>query len=96
MDITDIIVDATHLTQKTRQSTLNSLNLSKVDEIICVVFDTPLDVAIKRNEQRTARALVPREVIQRMDIKKTFPTKQEGFARIIQVSVEGEEREATL
>ena len=63
--VEDIYVDATHLTEKSRARVLNKL--PKGDYFITTVFfDVPLETCIKRNNNRSGRAFVPRSVIRRM------------------------------
>ena len=94
--VEDIVVDASHLSPKARQATLGRLNLTNATEVNCVMFDVPVAVAIKRNDQREGRARVPHSVIRRMDCQKTFPTAKEKFTRIICVDQDGKESEVTL
>lgn len=94
--VEDIVVDASHLSPKARQATLGRLNLTNATEVNCVMFDVPVAVAIKRNDQREGRARVPHSVIRRMDCQKTFPTAKEKFTRIIRVDQDGKESEVTL
>ena len=65
-----IIADASHLTQKARLMVLSRLVLPTKDyveyRINAVVIETPLDICIHRNAQRTGRAYVPPTAITRM------------------------------
>ena len=64
-EVEDIYIDATHLTEKSRAKVLNKL--PKGDYFITIVFfDVPLETCIKRNDNRSGRAFVPRSVIRRM------------------------------
>ena len=64
-EVENIYVDATHLNEKARKKTLNAL--PKGDYFVTFVFfDVPLETCIKRNDNRTGRAFVPRSVIRRM------------------------------
>lgn len=60
-----IFIDATHLSEKTRNATLDALNLENC-ELYAVSFNVPVDVCLTQNEGRTGRAKVPRSVIRRM------------------------------
>ena len=62
----DIYVDATHITKASRNKVLNALDLSNVKNITVLVVRPSLEEVLKRNEQRTGRAYVPRGVIRRM------------------------------
>lgn len=89
--IGDVFADATHLSPKARAEVLRALNLDSDIEVNCIFFDVPVDVAIKRNEQREGLARVPRSVIRRMNIQKSIPTIEEGFNKIVIVNENGEE-----
>lgn len=88
---TDIYVDATHLNKAARDKVLNRLNLDSLDEVNCVFFDIPSEVAIERNENRTGLAHVPRSVIRRMALSHTMPEAEENFTHIIIIDKEGNE-----
>ena len=64
-EVKDIYIDATHLTEKARQKTINALPKGEYF-IITVFFDVPLETCIERNDNRTGRALVPHSVIRSM------------------------------
>lgn len=89
--IGDVFADATHLSPKARTEVLRALNLDSDIEVNCIFFDVPVNVAIKRNEQREGLARVPRSVIRRMNIQKSIPTIEEGFNKIIIINENGEE-----
>lgn len=88
---TDIYVDATHLNKFARDKVLKRLNLELLDEVNCVFFDIPAEVAIERNENRTGLARVPRSVIRRMALSHTMPEADENFTHIIIIDKEGNE-----
>lgn len=71
-----IFIDATHLSEKSRNATLDALNLENC-ELYAVNFEIPVDVCISQNDQRTGRAKVPRSVIRRMFYTYDAP-KSEG------------------
>lgn len=48
-------------------------------------MDTPLDVCLQRNAQRSGRALVPEDVIRDMHQHMTIPNYDEGFDAIIMI-----------
>ena len=72
-DVKDVYVDATHLTDKSRNKTKRRLNHKNIDKIVNVIFDVPLEVCLERNAQRTGRATVPEDVIKNMYNSFTFP-----------------------
>lgn len=61
-----IYVDATHITKKSRDKLLNSLDLSNVEQITVYVKHPLESEAIRRNANRTGRARVPEKVIREM------------------------------
>ena len=61
----NIIADATHLNQSSRDKVLNRLSLAGY-EVWYIVFDIPLETALARNALRTGRARVPDNVIEKM------------------------------
>lgn len=74
-DVKDVYVDATHLTDKSRNKTRRRLNHKNIDKIVNVIFDVPLEVCLERNAQRTGRADVPEDVIKNMYNSFTFPNE---------------------
>lgn len=85
-----VYADATHLNRAARKKLMNALDLEGV-EVNCLYFNTPLDVALERNDKRTGRALVPRSVIRRMYNQLEKPTHDEGFTKILQINADGSE-----
>ena len=81
----DVIVDATHITKKSRNKVLSRLDLSTVDEVIALVFVTPLEECLRTNKQREGRAHVPSSVIKRMysQIEKIDLGYDKYFTRVI-------------
>lgn len=80
----NIYVDATHLTPKARKYIIDFAKKYNC-EIIALYFDVSLEVALKRNEQRTGLAYVPSAVIRRMWHSIQRPTTAEGFTKIINI-----------
>ena len=62
---TDIYADATHLNERSRDKTINALNLKDCE--LCVYnFYLPLENCLMRNNLRSGRARVPDSVVKRM------------------------------
>ena len=61
----DIYIVATHINRRSREKVLGRLNISHC-KLYIVFFETSLETAIKRNEMREGRSVVPRGVIRRM------------------------------
>jgi predicted kinase len=70
---TSIFIDATHLNEKNRNKVLSRIWRMGDDVIIGVYFDIPLEECLRRNAQRTGRALVPETVIKNMYESLTKP-----------------------
>lgn len=87
-----IIADATHLNQMGRHKLLNEVAPSADTKLIAVVFDTPLNECIKRNNQREGRKCVPLSVLRRMFYSKTDPAKDQlqTFSEVWHVNEKGE------
>lgn len=88
-----VFADATHLTAKSRQKTLDKLNLKNID-IVPVFMEVPYVEALRRNSERTGRKFVPEKVITNMFQTYTIPTFGENkydYAYIIMVSKDGHE-----
>ena len=77
----NVFADATHLNFASRNKTISRINVP-VDEINVVFLDTPLDICIKRNAQRTGRKFVPETVIKNMYRSIKFPEKEEGINKV--------------
>lgn len=77
-DATHIFVDATHISEASRNKTLDRLNLDNVD--VCpVVFDLSAETCISQNENRTGRAKVPKSAIRRMYYSFKMPDYNEKY-----------------
>lgn len=76
----DVFVDQTSLNKKSRKFLID--HLTGYNKINVIWFDTPLEVALERNEQRKGLAKVPRGQIRRMYYSFEEPTFEEGFDKI--------------
>ena len=88
-----VFADATHLTAKSRQKTLDKLDLKNID-IVPVFMEVPYAETLRRNSERTGRKFVPEKVITNMFQTYTTPTFGENkydYAYIIMVSKDGHE-----
>ena len=74
-----IFADATHLTEKARNKTLDRLHLTEDVVIIPVSVRPPLDQCIEQNNRRAGRAHVPESAIRRMYESYKAPTYQEKY-----------------
>ena len=74
----NIIVDATHNNEKSRNRLLDQLKLGRV-KLIGVDFNLPLEVCLAQNAQRTGRAFVPEEAISKMWYAHTAPGKNSKY-----------------
>lgn len=76
----NVYADATHLTGKSRNKLLNNITFDLNNVSITVVFfNTPLEVAIERNNQREGRAKVPENVIRNQYEHLVKPTHNEKY-----------------
>ena len=76
----DVIVDQTSLNPKSRKYLIDHLTGYKTLNAIWI--DTPLEVALERNELRQGLARVPRKDIYRMYQRFIAPSFEEGFDKI--------------
>lgn len=86
-NVNDIYIDATHLSQGSRNKTMKRLNLDNVGMTICVSFDVPIGICKARNALREGRAKVPDKVIENMRTSFTIPVC--GFNEIWVINEEG-------
>ena len=83
-----VFADATHINPASRAKLLNRLKPDPHTRLRFEVIDTPVEVAIKRNNQRSGFAKVPESAIKNMNKKfvipsnKEFPKDKWGFADI--------------
>lgn len=80
----NVIADATHLNDGSRSKLLRRIGKSLKDvEVIAIVIDVPLEVALEQNENRKgSRSYVPRSVVRRMHYQFAMPTFEEGFHKV--------------
>lgn len=74
----DVYADATHLTGKSRNKLLSRLTLDNVS-VTVIFFNTPVEVAIERNNQREGRAKVAESVIINQSKQLVKPTHNEKY-----------------
>ena len=83
--IENVIADATHLNEVSRDKLINAIRRKRPNEplnIIMVYFDIPLEVCKFRNNKRSGRALVPEHVMDKMYAQLEFPKLRKGLERI--------------
>lgn len=88
--------DATHLTRASRKKLFNAIldynkrhfdkGFLKVDKIYAIYLNTPLEVCLERNENRTGLAHVPPKRIEEMYRNFQKPTIEEGFNSIFTIN----------
>ena len=87
----DVIADATHLNKRSRRKLTDAIDIIYKDyNIIYIIFKTPLEVCIYRNNYRCGRARVPEETIRNMMINFDYPNLTEDFRAIDVIQIEGE------
>ena len=88
-----VVADATHLSPASRKKLLANLSgvTSKMKDlqIIAVVINIPLEVALERNAHREGRAYVPPSAIKNMFNSFSLPTLDEGFDEIYIYKLKG-------
>lgn len=83
-----VFADATHISPASRAKLLSRLAADPRTKLTFEVIDVPLDVAIKRNAQRSGFARVPDSAIKNMKrgfsipAEKEFPKTKWGFSDI--------------
>jgi len=80
----DVYADATHLSPASRAKLLNCID--DVKEVNVIYFDIPMWLILRQNRQRSGRAYVPEEQIEKMSASYQPPQKSEGFAHIWKVT----------
>ena len=78
----DIVFDATSVTRGSRMNAL--MHIPGGVKKVCVVMKTPVNVALARNAGRDR--VVPVSVINRMAMRLTYPSPDEGFDGVITVN----------
>ena len=74
-----IIADATHLSERSRNKTLDALRLPEDIKILPVSAYPGIEKCLARNDNRSGRSFVPRSVIRRMCINYEVPTNDEKY-----------------
>lgn len=77
--IENIYIDATHINETSRNNLLDKIVWGVKDELSVIYFDTPLDICLKRNSNRSGRERVPDNVIARMFKSGRIPTNNEKY-----------------
>lgn len=84
--ITNVIADATHLNEISRNKLINTIRRNRGKDkplnIVMVYFDVPLEVCKFRNNKRSGRMRVPEDVMDKMYRSLEFPRLREGLERI--------------
>ena len=78
-----VVLDATHLTPKSRKKVLCRINIPKDAKLYAVVVRPTLEKHIKQNAQRTGKAFVPVDAIVKQYNSYIEPTCEEGFDNVI-------------
>lgn len=84
----DIYVDATHLTDNSRNQIMRQLHLKDIYKI-AVWMKVPLDICLIRNNKRTGRAKVPSKTIADMYSRAHRPSLKD-FNEIWEIDIKGE------
>ena len=84
----DIYVDATHLTDNSRNQIMRQLHLEDAYKI-AVWMKVPLEICKVRNDMRTGRAKVPHKPIAEMYLRARRPSPKD-YDEIWEINSEGE------
>ena len=84
----DIYVDATHLTDTSRNQIMRQLHLKDAHKI-AVWMKVPLDVCLMRNNKRTGRAKVPSKTVADM-YNRAYRPSLKDFDEIWEIDIKGE------
>lgn len=77
----DVVADATFLNRGSRAKFLRELQL-KPNTLNAIVFNTPYEICLERNNNREGIRRVPEKVIRSMKNSYSNPTSFEGFDNI--------------
>ena len=78
-----VVLDATHLTPKSRKKVLCRINIPKDAKLYAIVVRPTLEKHIKQNAQRTGKAFVPVDAIVKQYNSYVEPICEEGFDNVI-------------
>ena len=81
----NVIADATHINRASRRKLINSIR-GVPAYLEAIWIDVPLERALKQNENRPGRALVPQHAITSMKTRFENPKKIEGFKEIRRIT----------
>lgn len=81
VDPTPIVVDDIFLYLDRREQVIQ-MAMRHARPAVCVYLNTPLEVAIERNEARSPDRRIPEDVVRMMHKKMAYPTPTEGWRRI--------------
>lgn len=76
-----IYADATHLNERSRRKVLDNIT-NKPNKIFLLFINTPLEIALERNNKRIGRERVPEKVIKNMFNSIEMPTEKEGISTV--------------
>lgn len=79
-----VVLDATNLGRKKRKTIVSFLNRTHCKKI-CVLFITPKDICIERNQNRDGVAKVPKESMKKMLCNFECPNYWEGWDEIVPI-----------
>lgn len=83
-----IYFDATLCAPKRRKHLLSLIKDSKLKKV-CIFINTPIEVCLQRNDQRTTDRKVPKHTIDQMYASLVVPSTSEGFDQVITIDYQG-------
>ena len=85
------IADATHINMSSRRKLTYAIDKQFNDyKIVYVIFDTPFDICLARNNLREGRACVPEQVMKNMYKDFRVPRDDEDTRAIGSITIKGE------
>lgn len=72
----DVIADATHLSTKSRKKLITAIGSIQYN-LIFIVMATNFDICLERNDKREGRQRVPKEIMNSMYARLTYPHKED-------------------
>lgn len=85
----NVIADATHINEKSRNKLLNKLKLKDV-KIHILFINTPIEKCIKRNSLREEYKRVPEKVIYDFYNRLEYPTHNEKYSYVSIIEIRNE------
>ncbi|MFT9497609.1 AAA family ATPase [Anaerosolibacter sp.] len=80
----NVVWDATNIYKKWRKDFIKIAKKNNA-KVVAIVFNTPVSICVKRNNERTVEKQVPNEIIVEMSKASLSIDKREGFHEVIYI-----------